>query len=159
MSKPFRFRLEVALRQRVRHEQAVQLALSRTLQGRNAAVAELSRMEVALANEKRLADQPAPVLDPDIRMGRLYYLDRAAQRLKQQRATVGQWETEVRQVQETLRHASSRRRALERLRERQQQAHGEQLERQAARELDELSMLHFGRSDELGGQAYALLVD
>jgi len=159
VSRGFRFRLEAALQHRVRLEQTAQLVLSRTVQGRNAAAAELARLQQELAGARR---RPAPVgvgFDCDIRMSQLYYMDRLAQRIQQQQVVLGKRDAEVRSARDLLVQASARRKALERLRERRQLEFDDLAQQLEAKQLDELTMPRYARSAELGGQAYAPLYD
>ena len=141
--KGFVFRLDTVLEQRIRHEQAIQVARFRAVQGRQVAVDHLERLTKQIAADKEGAMAAGQTLDIEARMNLLFYLDRADRVLQQQRQHIGQWDQEVRRVHGQLLQASAHRKALERLRERREKEFRQGVERHFAQELDELVTVRY----------------
>lgn len=151
MSKRFVFRLEAALRQRERDEQGVQVELARVAAWRREAMAELAARRDELARATGIVAGLGEAFDPVGRMNVLYYVDRARQAVRQQETIVARCEGEVSRVQEVLRAAAARRRALERLKERQERRFYDDIARRAEKDLDELVVARHGRVAASGG--------
>lgn len=147
MSKTFTFPLAAALRQRVRQEEEIQISLARLARGYADALTQLGLLEQMHARARRDVDA-VTTIDPEARMNALYYVDRCALLVEQQRQIAAQWEAEVQRVRGLLVAASQRRRALERLHERRRQEFDAELRRQAELQLDELVTLRHGRTHE-----------
>ena len=139
----FTFTLDAALQQRIRQEQAVQVALARTIAARGEAAALLDRLR---QEQERVALATTPTgaaMDGEGRMNTLYYLDRTRHVVEQQRRVVAQWEGEIGRVRALLAQATQRRRALERLRERRHDEYKQELQRRLDNQLDELVTLRY----------------
>lgn len=145
MSRGFRFRLEAALRQREREEQAAQRALFQAAQVHAHAQEEAARQRGALEHERRTGPAPGDAFEMERRIALLLHLDRAGRRLEQQEQVVQQHAREVERMRDQLRQASMRTHALERLRERQKAAYAREEERRMIQELDEHGALRFAR--------------
>lgn len=154
MSKGFTFTLEAALRQRVHQEQEIQIALARLVAGHGEALAHLDHLD-GLRVQAHQAAETGTALDPEARMNALYYLDRCAHVVEQQRGIVAQWEQEVQRVRALLVDASRRRRGLEKLRERRRQEFEVENQRRAALQLDELVTMRHARTMAEREQGYA----
>ena len=158
MSKAFKFTLDTALKHRERLEQNAQLALARTVQGRNAVVAEISRLQTVRQSAAKHANWYGGPADASSRMTQLIFLDRSVQQIGHLVAQVRQWDERIRQARAALLEASQRRMALERLRERRQLEYGE-LQRQVMdRDLDELSTMRYARQTDKEGDVNAPLI-
>ena len=147
MSKTFTFSLEAALRQRVRQEEEIQISLARLTTGHDAALTQLRLLDEMHTRARRDVDAVVAI-DPETRMNALYYVDRCAHLVRQQRQIAAQWEAETGRVRGLLVAASQRRRALERLRERRRAEFDAKLRRHAELQLDELVTLRHGRTGE-----------
>ncbi len=115
MKGRFVFRLEAALRQRLREEQTVQVALARAV-----AAVELARRVDELASANRTMVGLGEVFDPQYRMNALYYIERLRQAVWQQEELIARVDGEVTRIRELLLTAALQRRALEKLKERQE---------------------------------------
>lgn len=146
MSKVFTFRLEAPLRQRVRHEQAMQMALANAMQTYHEAIRVADETAETHRQAQRDAAATGAVTDWAVRTNLLYYLDRLGRQLEQQRRIAGQCETEVARIQGLVVEAAQRRRALERLRERQEEEYTLELVRRQDHELDEGATLRYARA-------------
>jgi len=151
MSKRFVFRLEAALRQRLREEQAVQVALARAAGARAAAAAELARREDELASANRMIVGLDGAFDPGYRMNALYYIERQRQAVWQQEALVARVDGEVARIRELLLAAALQRRALEKLKERQESRFRADMMQKMERDIDELTTARYVRPVTTGG--------
>lgn len=158
MSMAFRFSLEVALQHRIRLEQNAELSLSRAVQGRAALAAEISRVQEEAKRTANHGHWYGGPIDAASRMNQLIFMDRTVQHVKQLLAQLQQRDEQVQRARSALREASSRRRALERLRERRKLEHDE-LQRQVLdHELDELTTMRYARLADQGGEVDAPLI-
>lgn len=139
----FTFTLDAALQQRVRQEQAVQVALARTIAARGEAMALLDQLRHERERIELAATPLGAPLNGEGRMNTLYYLDRARHGIEQQRRVVAQWDGEIERVRGLLAQATHRRRALERLRERRHEEYKQELQRRLDNQLDELVTLRY----------------
>jgi len=145
VSKRFVFRLEAALRQRLREEQTVQVALARAAAARTTAAAELARREEELAQINSPMVGLGEVFDPRYRMNALYYIERQRQAVWQQEALVARIDGEVTRIRELLLAAALQRRALEKLKERQESRFRAELMGKMERDIDELTTARYMR--------------
>lgn len=145
MSKRFVFRLEAALRQRVREEQTVQVALARAAGARAVAAAELARREGELASVNRTMVGLGEVFDPQYRMNALYYIERLRQAVWQQEDLIARVDVEVTRIRGLLLTAALRRRALEKLKERQESRFHADIAHKMERDIDELTTARYAR--------------
>jgi len=145
VSKRFVFRLEAALRQRLREEQTVQVALARASAARTAAAAELARREEELAYGNSPMVGWGEVFNPEYRMNALYYIERQRQAVWQQEALVARIDGEVTRIRELLLAAALQRRALEKLKERQESRFRAELMGKMERDIDELTTARYIR--------------
>jgi flagellar export protein FliJ len=158
MSKAFKFSLDTALQHRKRLEQNAQLALARTVQGRNAVVAEIARLQTVRRGAARHSNWYGGPVDASSRMNQLIFLDRSVQQIGQLLTQVRQWDERIQRARAALLEASQRRMALERLRERRLLEYGE-LQRQIMdRDLDELSTMRYARQTDKEGDVNAPLI-
>ena len=151
MSKRFVFQLEAALRQRLREEQTVQVALARAAGARAAAAAELARRADELASANRTMVGLGEVFDPQYRMNALYYIERLRQAVWQQEELIARVDGEVTRIRDLLLTAALRRRALEKLKERQESRFHADMAQKMERDIDELTTARYVRPMMTGG--------
>ncbi len=151
MSKRFVFRLEAALRQRLREEQTVQVALARASGARVVAEAELARRVDELASANRTMVGLGEVFDPQYRMNALYYIERLRQAVWQQEELIARVDGEVTRIRELLLTAALQRRALEKLKERQESRFRADVMQKMERDIDELTTARYVRPVMTGG--------
>jgi len=145
MSRGFRFRLDAALQQRARQEQTLQIALANALQIQTSVQYALDQMRRQLAAAQQDTTAPGSVFGLEQRMHLLLHVDRANRHVHQQQLLVQQRAQEVQSVHQQLIQASARRRALERLREHQQEEYARDQQRRENNELDEQGTLRYAR--------------
>ncbi len=145
MSKKFSFPLDAALRQRTREEQTAQLAYAHAIQVRQAARAALDTLRARAADGGRETTHAGEPMDMAGRMLRLLYLDQAELQARRQEQVIAQQEEAVTQTQQALLRAATRRRALERLRERRLEEYTAADQTQAEKELDERTTMRYVR--------------
>lgn len=155
MSKRFAFRLDAALKQRVRQEEAAQVVLAQAVQAHGVAVTEVTRSEQALHQERAGALARSGTLNTQARENLLYYLDRAERLIHQQRLVVQQRAQMCQRLQTVLLQASARRKALENLRERRLQEFQLEEQHRSDRALDEQATLRYMRPASFGREADA----
>ncbi len=151
MSKRFVFRLEAALRQRLREEQTVQVALARASGARAVAAVELARRVDELASANRTMVGLGEVFDPQYRMNALYYIERLRQAVWQQEELIARVDGEVTRIRELLLTAALQRRALEKLKERQESRFRADVMQKMERDIDELTTARYVRPVMTGG--------
>lgn len=159
MSRGFRFRLDAALLQRARQEQALQITLARSLQALTAAQSTLEQQRRQLAAAQQHTDEPGNTFDLERRVHLLLHVDRFSRLVQQQQRALQQQMQEIQQLRQRLIHASARRRALERLRERQKAEYDSGLQRRLDQELDEQGTLRYTRSGVERSDAHAPLTE
>jgi flagellar export protein FliJ len=145
MSKRFVFRLEAALRQRLREEQTVQVALARASGARAVAAVELARRVDELASANRTMVGLGEVFDPQYRMNALYYIERLRQAVWQQEDLIARVDGEVARIRDLLLTAALQRRALEKLKERQESRFRADVMQKMERDIDELTTARYVR--------------
>jgi flagellar FliJ protein len=151
MSERFRFRLDAALRQRERQEQAAQLAVLRVMRRRQTEVTEVERLHRQLSLAVVAPARADGRFDGEARLSQLLFMDRGRLQLLRQQQVLAQWEAELSRLAALLRQASARKKALERLRERRRAEYDLDAQRRQDREADEMVTLRFGRSTHGGG--------
>jgi len=112
MSSGFRFRLDAALQQRARQEQALQIALANALQLQTSVQQALEHMRRQLADAQQSTTAPGSIFGLEQRMHLLLHVDRANRQVHQQNLLVEQHAQEVQSVHQQLIQASARRRTL-----------------------------------------------
>jgi len=145
MSSGFRFRLDAALQQRARQEQALQIALANALQLQTSVQQALEHMRRQLADAQQSTTAPGSIFGLEQRMHLLLHVDRANRQVHQQNLLVEQHAQEVQSVHQQLIQASARRRTLERLREHQKDEYVRDLQRRENNELDEQGTMRYAR--------------
>ncbi|HVA90296.1 MAG TPA: flagellar FliJ family protein [Chloroflexota bacterium] len=145
MSKKFTFSLDAALRQRTREEQTAQMAYAHAAQSRQAARAALDALRARAVEGGHEATRSGAPMDMVGRMQQLLYLDQADLQVRRQEQVVAQQEAVVTQAQQALLHAATRRRALERLRERRLEEYTVADQTHAEKELDERTTMRYVR--------------
>lgn len=145
MSSRFVFRLEAALRQRTREEQTARMSYARAAQASQAAQTTLDDLRRLAAESRGGTPEMGAPLDMVGRMHHLLYLDQADLNARRQQQVVAARAGELEQAQVTLLHAATRRRALERLRERRLEEHIAEDRRQTEKELDERTTMRYPR--------------
>ena len=145
MSKKFTFSLEAALRQRTREEQAAQMAFARAVQAGHAAQAVLEALRARVAEGGREGEGAGTPMDTVGRMHQLLYLDHADLQARRQEQVVVQHSAAVTAAQQALLQAATRRRAIERLRERRLEDYTAAERSAIAKELDERTTMRYAR--------------
>jgi flagellar export protein FliJ len=143
MSKKFSFRLDAALRQRVREEQTAQMVYARAAQAVLAARSVLDTLRDQATEGRRESIAPGAVMNTVGRMHVLLYLDQADLNARRQEQVVASRIGEVEEARQALLHAATRRRALERLRERRLEEHTAEDRLQLEKELDERTTMRY----------------
>lgn len=145
MSKKFTFSLEAALRQRTREEQAARTAYAQAVQAGQAAQAILEVLRARTTEGGREGGRSGIPMDMVGRMHQLLYLDQTDLQARRQEQVVAQHTAAVTEAQQALLHAATRRRAIERLRERRLEDYTAAERSAIAKELDERTTMRYAR--------------
>ena len=145
MSKKFTFSLEAALRQRTREEQAALTAFAQAVQSGHAAQAVLEALRARVAEGGREGARPSVPMDTVGRMHQLLYLDHADLQARRQEQVVAAHTAAMTAAQQALLQAATRRRAIERLRERRLEDYTAAERSRVDKELDESTTMRYAR--------------
>jgi flagellar export protein FliJ len=145
MSKKFTFSLDAALRQRTRAEQGARMAHAQAVQAGQTAQAALDALRASVAEGRHEMARSGAPMDMVGRMHQLLYLDQADLQARRQEQVVAQHMAAVTEAQQALLHAATRRRALERLRERRLENYTAAEQSNIDKELDERTTMRYAR--------------
>lgn len=145
--KRYRFSLEKVLAYRRLREEEELRRLASAYRRRQQAQALLAAYREDLVREQEVA---AGALELEEWQHREAYLQAAFDRVKKQEGAVASLEVEVRRLEAQATRAAQEREALERLKERQQALFWYEEGRREQREMDELTLVRFGRKE--GGE-------